>query len=152
MNNGISTSVFSALGFGFSLKFPLQFPSGKVPQSYILNSQAWSQMYSSKYFSLLHVTDSTIKFFIHTSNFFFLLLSWSYLIVLILSLIIYMASQVALVVRNLPANAQDEGSIPGSGRSPGVGNGNPLQYAGLGNHMDRGAWQATVHGVAKSRT
>ena len=65
MNNGISTSVFSALGFGFSLKFPLQFPSGKVPQSYILNSQAWSQMYSSKYLSLLHVTDSTIEFFIH---------------------------------------------------------------------------------------
>ena len=63
-----------------------------------------------------------------------------------------MASQVALVVKNLPANAQDEGLIPGSGRSPGVGNGNPLQYACLGNHMDRGAWQATVHGVAKSWT
>ena len=56
------------------------------------------------------------------------------------------------MVKNLPANAQDEGLIPGSGRSPGVGNGNPLQYACLGNHMDRGAWQATVHGVAKSWT
>ena len=61
----------------------------------------------------------------------------------------------ALVVKNLPANAGDtraKGSIPGSGRSPGVGNGNPLQYSCLKNSMDRGAWQATVHGVAKSRT
>ena len=41
------------------------------------------------------------------------------------------------------------GSIPGLGRSPGVRNGNPLQYSCLGNPMDRGAWQATVHGVAK---
>ena len=44
-------------------------------------------------------------------------------------------------------NAGDPGSIPGSGRSPGEGNGNPLQYSCLGNPMDRGAWQATVHGV-----
>ena len=49
-------------------------------------------------------------------------------------------------------NAGDPGSIPGSGRSPGRGHGNPLQYSGLENSMDRGAWQATVHGVAKSRT
>ena len=42
-----------------------------------------------------------------------------------------------------------EGSIPGSGKSPGEGNGNPLQYSCLGNPTDRGAWQATVHGVAK---
>ena len=49
-------------------------------------------------------------------------------------------------------NAGDPGSIPGSGRSPGEGNGNPLQYYCLENPMDRGAWQATVHGVAKSRT
>ena len=46
-----------------------------------------------------------------------------------------------------PANARDLGSIPGSGRSPGEGNGNPLQYSCLQNPMDRGAWQATVHGV-----
>jgi len=62
---------------------------------------------------------------------------------------------VALVVKNLPANAgdaRDAGSIPGSGRSPGEGNGNPLQYSCLGNPMDRGAWQATVHGVTKSQT
>ena len=44
------------------------------------------------------------------------------------------------------------GSIPGSGRSPGVGNGNPLQYPCLENPMDGGAWEAAVHGVAKSRT
>ena len=64
-------------------------------------------------------------------------------------------SQVALVVKNPPANAGDArnvGSIPGLRRSPGEGNGNPLQYAFLENSMDRGAWQATVRGVAKSRT
>ena len=49
-------------------------------------------------------------------------------------------------------NAGDLGSIPGSGRSPGEGNGNPLQYSYLENSMDRGAGQATVHGVAKCRT
>ena len=48
--------------------------------------------------------------------------------------------------------AGDPGSIPGSGRSPGEGNGNPLQYSCLENPMDGGAWLATVHGVAKSRT
>ena len=58
----------------------------------------------------------------------------------------------ALVVRNLPANAGDAGLIPGSGRSPGDENGNPLQYSCLGNPMDRGAWSATVQGVAKSQT
>ena len=54
------------------------------------------------------------------------------------------------VVKSLPANAGDVGLIPGSGRSPGVGNDNPLQYSCLGNPMDRGAWQATVHGVTES--
>ena len=49
-------------------------------------------------------------------------------------------------------NAGDQGSIPGSGRSPGEGNGNALQYSCLENSMDRGAWRATVHGVAKSWT
>ena len=49
-------------------------------------------------------------------------------------------------------NAGDTGSIPGLGRSPGKGNGNPLQYSCLENPMDPGAWWATVHGVAKSRT
>ena len=49
-------------------------------------------------------------------------------------------------------NAGDLGSIPGSGRSPGEGNGYPLQYSCLENPMDRGPWQATVHGVTKSRT
>ena len=49
-------------------------------------------------------------------------------------------------------NAGDPGLIPGSGRSSGEGNGNPLQYSCLENPMDGGAWQATVHGVTKSRT
>ena len=54
-------------------------------------------------------------------------------------------------VRNLPANVGDVGTTPGSGRSPGEGNDNPLQYSCLGNPMDRGAWGATVPGVAKSQ-
>ena len=53
------------------------------------------------------------------------------------------------MVKNLPDNAGDTGSIPGSGRSPGEQSGNPLQYSCLGNPMDRGAWWATVHGVEK---
>ena len=59
-------------------------------------------------------------------------------------------SQVALVVKNLPANAEDTGSIPGLGRAPRGGNGTPLQYFCLENSMDGGAWWAAVHGVAKS--
>ena len=55
-----------------------------------------------------------------------------------------------LVVKNLPANTGNLGLIPGLGRSPGEGNGNPLQYSCLENFMDRGAWQAVIHGVAKS--
>ena len=60
-----------------------------------------------------------------------------------------------LVVKNLPANARDVrdmGLIPGSGRSPGEGNGNPLQYSCLENPMDRGAWQAIVLRVTRSWT
>ena len=56
------------------------------------------------------------------------------------------------MAKNPPANAGDPGSIPGSGKSPGGGNDNPLQCSWLGNSMDRGAWWATVYGVAKSRT
>ena len=56
------------------------------------------------------------------------------------------------VVKNLPASAGDPGSIPGLGRSPGEGNGYPLQYSYLENSMDGIAWRATVHGVAKSWT
>ena len=65
------------------------------------------------------------------------------------------ASQLAVVVENQPANAEDitgVGSIPGPGRSPGGGHDNPLQYPCLENPMERGAWRATVHGVAESRT
>ena len=60
-----------------------------------------------------------------------------------------------LVVKNLLAKAgdtRDAGSIPGSGRSSGIGNSNPRQYSWLENSMDRGTWQATVHGVAKNQT
>ena len=56
------------------------------------------------------------------------------------------------VLKNLPANAEDTSLIPGPGRSPGGGNGNTLQYSCLENPMDRGAWQATVHGATKSWT
>ena len=65
------------------------------------------------------------------------------------------ASQVALVLKNLPASARDVrnlGSIPGLGRSPGEENGNPFHYSYLKNPMDRGAWWAAVHRVAKSKT
>ena len=56
------------------------------------------------------------------------------------------------VVKNPPGNAGDAGSIPGLGRSPGEGNGNPLQYSCLENPMDGGAWSATVYGITKSQT
>ena len=59
-----------------------------------------------------------------------------------------------MALKNPPASTGDTGdvgSIPGSGRSPGGGNGNPLKYSSLENSMDRGAWWATVYGVAKSR-
>ena len=56
------------------------------------------------------------------------------------------------MVKNLPVNVRDVGSIPRLGRLPGVGNGNPFQFSCLENSMDRGAWQATVHGIAKSQT
>ena len=64
-------------------------------------------------------------------------------------------AQTVLVVKNLPAKAgdlRDTGEIPGSGRSPREGNGNPVQYSCLENPMGRGGWQATVHGVTKSQT
>ena len=59
------------------------------------------------------------------------------------------------VVKNPPANAgdtRDVSSIPGSGRSPGIGNGNSCQYSCLENSIDRGAWWAIVHGIAKNQT
>ena len=70
---------------------------------------------------------------------------------------IYMAeaSHVAIMVKNPPPNAghtRDSVSIPGSGRSAGVGSGNPLQYSCLENPMDRGAWWATVHGAPKDQS
>ena len=66
-----------------------------------------------------------------------------------------MGSQVALVIKNSPGDAgdiKDTGSIPGLGRFPGEGDGNPLWHSCLENPMDRGAWQAAVHRVAQSWT
>ena len=65
----------------------------------------------------------------------------------------FWTSQVVLAVKNPPANAEDirdVGLIPGLGRSPGGGHGNPLQYSCLENPMDRGVWQDTIHRVTKS--
>ena len=58
----------------------------------------------------------------------------------------------AQMVKNLPANTGDPGSVPQLGRSPGEGKGYPVQCSGLETSMDRGAWQAKVHGVTKSQT
>ena len=74
---------------------------------------------------------------------------------LILSSVKRWASQVALVVKNLPANAgdvRDGGFRPWIGNMPGGGYGSPLQYSCLENPVDRGAWQATIHGVTESDT
>ena len=65
---------------------------------------------------------------------------------------IWLVSRLTQTVKNLPVNAGDVGSIPGWGRSPGGGHGNPLQSSCLENPMDGGAWWATVPGVAKSQT
>ena len=70
------------------------------------------------------------------------------------ALFIRTKTQMVLMVKNLPVNAgdlRDTGSIPGSGRSPGEQHGHPLQYSCLENLMDRGAWWAIVHGVAKTQ-
>ena len=59
------------------------------------------------------------------------------------------------MVKNPPVNARDSGDgglVPGSGRSPGIGNSNPFQYSGLENTMNRGAWQVRVHGFEKNQT
>ena len=69
-----------------------------------------------------------------------------------LGLCVHMGFPGVSVVKNLPAKAEDPGSIPGSGRPPGGGNGNSLQYLCLENPIDRGAWWATVHEVTKSQT
>ena len=86
---------------------------------------------------------------------FLAVISWNIFQAILQVLVLCWASQVVLVVKNPPANAgdvRDMGSIPGSGRSPGGGHGNPLQYSCLENPMARGAWWAAVYGVAQSRT
>ena len=80
---------------------------------------------------------------------------WNNVFILVGHILRTEASQVVLVVKNPTANAgdtRDSGSIPGSGRSPGGRHLNPIQYSCLENSMDRGAWWATVHRVAKIRT
>ena len=77
---------------------------------------------------------------------------FGWLLFFLFFLFLYWPSQVALVVKNLPANVRDSGLIPGSGGSPEGGNGNPLQYSCLENPVDRGPWWATVHGVSKNWT
>ena len=70
-------------------------------------------------------------------------------------MILYGASQIALLLKNMPANAEDlrdTSSIHGSGRSPGGGHSNPLQYSCLENSMDRKAWWAALHRVTESQT
>ena len=86
---------------------------------------------------------------------FFSILSFSAYIFFDISYSPWWASQVTLMVKNLPANAgdkRDAGSIPGWGRAPGGGHSNPLQYSRLENPMDRGVWWAMVHRVTKSWT
>ena len=70
-----------------------------------------------------------------------------FMVILMLS-----AAQVPQMVKNLSAYAGDPGLVPGSGKSPGGGYGNPLQYSCLENPVDRGSWRAAVHGVTKSQT
>ena len=70
----------------------------------------------------------------------------------LLNCILVSHMKVTHMVKESACKAEDLGSIPGSGRSPGEGNGSPLWYSCLENSMDRGAWWATIHGVTKSQT
>ena len=100
----------------------------------------------------LHFTSQCILYIIPSSN---TLCSQKSTCNLQLALLLYRAFQVALVVKNLPANTQDErdvGSIPGLERVPGEGHGNQLQYSCLENSKGRGVWQAIVHWVTKRWT
>ena len=78
------------------------------------------------------------------------LLGWSQVLLIWGILLMSFWTKHSSVGKSSACNAGDLGLVPGSGRSPGEGNGNPLQYSCLENPMDRGAWQAPVHGVAKS--
>ena len=98
----------------------------------------------SKYFMLLEI----LFFFFN----FLLIFSFKYKILASLLSNTYEASLVTQDSKESACNAGDSGLIPGSGRSSGEGNGYPLQYSCLGNSMDRGAWRATVYGVAKHQT
>ena len=132
----------------FSQFFPLWFITGYWIE--------FSVLYSRKKFILLK--DSFVLPALLSS---FIEILWTIWIVyqgvqfdVLVMCILWGASQVVPVVKNLPANAGDvgdAGSIPGSGRWPGGGDGTPLQCSCLENPMDRGAWRATAHGVARIR-
>ena len=79
----------------------------------------------------------------------YLCLKWFPSLAMFMNQFVLFAFQVAQQLKSLPANTGDAGLISGSGRCPGEGNGNPLQYSCLDNPMDRGAWWATVQDVAK---
>ena len=72
--------------------------------------------------------------------------------IIIIIIIMTLGFPAGSAVKNLPANVGDSSLILGSGRSPGEGNGNPLQYACLENPMERGAWGVTVHGITNGGT
>ena len=107
--------------------------------------------FSVGFYLLLFKNDSNVIKIYQTGTFGFFF-CYCNIIYFVSGIIYSWASQVVLVVKNLLANtgnAGDTGLIPGSERSPGEGNSNPLQYSCLGNPIDKGDWWATVHGVAK---
>ena len=124
-------------------------PSGKPPRSLLFCTNTpfeWSSLNTNLHMSSPHFSFFSLPFWLLHSVYWSLKLpSW-----LMFSPFKW-ASQVAQG-QSLPANPGDAGSLPGSGRSPAEGNGNPLQYSCLGNFMDGGAWRAMVHGVTRSRT
>ena len=144
-------SCLSLLFFGLS--FCLLFWLGDVPYSVFLfiflhclvNYSLLLYQFLSWQLSYLMLIGSSLQFLVHCY-------SDLTIIMFINSFSILGTSLVAQTVKASAYNAGDPGSIPGWGRSPGEGNGNPLQYSCLENPMDGGAWEATVHGVTKSRT
>ena len=107
--------------------------------------------------SKLLLTNSSKSLYIYIYIYIYILVHGKYILYIYIYLWVYMytgASQVEIVVKN-PTNAEDTGdmgSIPGLGRSPGGGHGNPFQYSCLENSMDRGTWQTIVHIITKSWT
>ena len=116
---------------------PLPWDTTLPPEGSVKISLIWQTLGSSTLLQLLQMT-----------HFY----SFSWLSNIPLYIYIFGLPLLAQMVKNPPANARDLGLIPGLGKSPGEGQGNPLQYSCLEYPMDRGTWQATVHGVTKSQT